>query len=199
MFHPDYKGTETFQNVWKPVTNETGSLPKRNENLCHNIPITSMWEQVKIWTWMCHSLKMLRQNLSWKRWNKMQCVGQHRREATNVVKELSLYVFLLCVVKWYLILGEVEALMSVKRNTAGCDATLMKVCGTYCWGYYFHSISVAKRKAGKLKNIFYYFIMIWRERNSRNEIACLVCFLWLYRAVGRFVYEFLYAMEGRGA
>jgi len=29
----------------------------------------------------------------------MQCMGQHRREATNVVKELSLYVFLLRDVK----------------------------------------------------------------------------------------------------
>jgi hypothetical protein len=63
----------------------------------------------------------------------MQCVGQHRREATNLVKEPSLYVFLLCVVKLYLILGDVEALtiMSAKRNTAGCAAKLMKVCGTH--------------------------------------------------------------------
>jgi hypothetical protein len=116
-------------------------------------------------------------------------VRQHRREATNLVKELSLYVFLLCVVKWYRILGEVEALtiMSAKGNTSGCDATLMKVCGTYRWGYYFDSISVAKRKAGKLKKILYYFIMIWRERNGRNEIARLVCFLWLYRTVASFM------------
>jgi hypothetical protein len=115
----------------------------------------------------------------------MQCVGQHRRKATNLVKELSLFFFLLCVVKWYRILGEVEALtiMSAKRNAARCDATLMKVCGTRRWGYYFDSVSVAKRKAEKLKKIFYHVIMKWREHNGRNEIACLICFLWLYRTV----------------